>query len=69
MLTETQVGQCETLLMLVVSSGVAKSSVRDGEKGKVSSHDRRESEEQNNESQKQKVSPLFCPSHIQHVEV
>ncbi|XP_049926518.1 LOW QUALITY PROTEIN: zinc finger protein 318 [Epinephelus moara] len=45
-------------LLVVVSSGVVKSSVQDGEgetKGNVSSHEKRVSEEQNNESQKQKV--------------
>ncbi|XP_034721992.1 zinc finger protein 318-like, partial [Etheostoma cragini] len=38
------------------AKGLGKTSVHDGEKGKTSSgHDRRVSEEQNNESQKQKV--------------
>nr|XP_046257715.1 zinc finger protein 318 isoform X2 [Scatophagus argus] len=37
------------------TKGLGKSCVQDGEKGKASSCDRRSSEEQNNESQKQKV--------------
>lgn len=44
-------------LIMCWSSGLVASSVQDGEKGncKGSSHERRVSEEQNNESQKQKV--------------
>lgn len=43
------------MMSLLVSSGLVKSCVRDAEKGKVGNNDRRVSEEQNNESQKQKV--------------
>ncbi|KAG7233249.1 hypothetical protein INR49_007328 [Caranx melampygus] len=39
---------------LVPEAGV-KAAMKDGEKGKLSSHDRKVSDEQNNESQKQKV--------------
>lgn len=53
---ERQERGCLTMSLLVgMSSGLVKSCVQDAEKGKVSSHDRRVSEEQNNESQKQKV--------------
>lgn len=47
-------------MMFVVSAAVGKTPVQDGEKGssKVISHDRRVSEEQNNESQKLKVCSL-----------
>ncbi len=49
-----QVGQFESFLVVAVFSGVVK-SVQDSKKGKTSNHDRGVSEEENNESQKQKV--------------